>query len=259
MQPRLGIEILAGQAQVILLCALQHRGAAKSRVAGCPYRLARGIEQFLRGAEVVIEVEVHLALRVALEQRVGAPRRLRRVVVFMDQVAAGVVLGLQARFVVVEIGGGAANRLAEAAPEGVIAVAGDDRVGVVAHCNQALAGIVDEGLCLAAHGARDHVPVGVVGKRLAGCLHQLVIGVVAPGFGGVGGEVGRKLTTTPFAICSHHTKIKNSTGRRASCTPPILLHLLLFSLLNMNLADCKIFLQKPKYLGTSNTSQAYPL
>lgn len=72
---------------------------------------------------MTVVVVMHLARgAVALEQGVGHPGAARPVLVLVEQLPAGAVLGQQAGVVVVEPGGDAIDRLAEAAAEGVVGV-----------------------------------------------------------------------------------------------------------------------------------------
>ncbi|AMD91730.1 hypothetical protein AXF15_00435 [Desulfomicrobium orale DSM 12838] len=71
MQACFGVEVLAGEAQVVLHCGLEHLGLAIGQIGGLPDHGSSGIHQLLRGAQVVGDVKIPAGLGLVFQQRHG--------------------------------------------------------------------------------------------------------------------------------------------------------------------------------------------
>lgn len=93
-KPRLPILILPRKPQVVLRLINKHRRLPERLAARRPGNLACLVEQLQRLAEMTVVVVMRLARgAVALEQGIGHPGAAWPVLVFVEQLPAGAVLG----------------------------------------------------------------------------------------------------------------------------------------------------------------------
>ena len=155
MQAGFGVEVLAGEAQVVLHCGREHFGFAVGQIRRLPDHGALGVEQFLWCTQMVGDIKIPAGPGLVFQQRHGLTAQVH---IFPQHGAVGKTFPDEPAVLIIMImHGPPASCLAGPAVPGVIGVPGRHLV-LHGHGDQPVQGIISEGVS----AVGNSVAVGVI-------------------------------------------------------------------------------------------------